>query len=163
MAKDRPSEAQVVQPLSDRTAWFEQIPDQGPIITGTIDIRKTHPALYRVIMLYALACFLLGINFWIFTPTFLVWDQPNELWGSIFILLSVAKVVFLNIHRSLKLVRVTMAFEVGYFMFFALGTSQPPIEGTGSFQLPIMYLWVAAIEYPLLVEPFINQLTARRD
>lgn len=137
--------------------------DDTLVIDGTIDVRKTHPNLYRMIMLLGGTCLLLGLNFLVLNPTFLIFNLPNQIWGISFLLIGTAKIVFLNISRKLVLVRLAMSFAVIYYMLLAIGTSQPFLEGTGSLQLPILYTCIAFIQFVLLLEPFINPWTARRD
>lgn len=127
-----------------------------------IDIRKTHPNLYRLEMVISIMSFMLGLNFIINTPTFLIFDLPNVLWGTIFLVLSSCEVVFLNIIRRLRYVRACMAFSVTYMMFLAAGTTQPFFEGVGSLQLPILYAGVSAARMPLMLEPFINPWTSHQ-
>lgn len=136
--------------------------DQALVVSGHPNLRKTHPNLWRSIMGLAVLNLALGVNFFAFTPTFFVWDQPNELWGSIFLALGISMIVFLNVYRRLRLVRITMALAVGYITFFGLGTMQPAFEGKGSLQLPLLYAGLVALQLPLLLEPFINPWTARR-
>jgi hypothetical protein len=144
------------------TAPSEPDIDEALVVQGAIKLRLTHPNLYRTVMLFAVLSIALGLNFWILAPTFWIYDQPNALWGTIFLVLGIAKIVFLNFYRRLRAVRATMAFAVAYFLFLSVGTSQPFVEGQGSLQLPIVYLFCAVIQIPLLLEPFINPWTAKR-
>lgn len=126
-----------------------------------INVRKTHPNLYWLLMALSLTGIALGLNFIFLQPTFLIFDAPNVLWGTIFLVLSIARVVALNVYRRLRWVRATMAFSAAYMAFLAIGTSQPYIEGSGSLQLPIIYAGMALLQVPLLFEPFVNPETAR--
>lgn len=137
--------------------------DDKLVVNGQIDVRKTHPNLYRMVMTLAVVCLLLGLNFLVLQPTFLIFDMPNVLWGAIFLALGGTKIVFLNVLRRLKLVRIAMAAAVAYFLFLGFGTTQPFVEGEGSLQLPIMYFALALLYLPLLLEPFINPWTASRE
>jgi hypothetical protein len=137
--------------------------DNGLIVNGDISVRRTHPTLYRSTMFLATLNIALGLNFFAFEPTFYVYDQPHELWGTIFIALGVAQIVFLNFYRHLRLMRATMALSMGYMAAFGLGTMQPAFEGKGSLQLPIVYGGFVAFQLALLLEPFINPWTAKRD
>jgi hypothetical protein len=136
--------------------------DVALVVNGTINVRKTHPNLYLNITVFGLLSIALGINFWVLSPTFLIFDFPNWFWGTIFLTLGTVKLFFLNFYRCLKLVRGAMAFAVGYLLFLGLGTMQPFLEGTGSLQLPILYLGCALLQSAVLLEPFINPWTARR-
>jgi hypothetical protein len=150
--------------LTNRTSRFHRVAGQGPVVNGAvIDIRKTHPNLWLLVMTYGGVCTLLGLNFLFLSPTFLLWQTPNYVWGVVFMFLACAKFVFLNVYRNLRLVRLTMAAEVGFMLFIALGATEPFLTGKGSLQLPILYVGMALLELPLLLEPFINPWTARRD
>jgi len=137
--------------------------DNTLVINGSIRVRKTHPNLYRMIMLLAVLCLLLGLNFVVLHPTFLIYDQSNYLWGIIFFVIGTSQIVFLNFYPRLKMVRLSMSISVGYFLFLAMGTCQPFFAGVGSLQLPILYGAMAIIHLPLLFEPFINPWTAERE
>lgn len=130
---------------------------------SAINIHKTHPNLYWLVMILALIDLALGCNFIFLNPTFPIFDAPNEVWGGIFLALGAGKIVSLNFYRRLRLVRGIMAFAVSYIMLLAFGTTQPYLEGVGSLQLPILYAGMAAIQIPLLVEPFVNPWTAKAD
>lgn len=127
-----------------------------------INVRKTHPNLYWLLMFLAATGIALGLNFIFLQPTFLIWDAPNVLWGAIFLVVSVARVVALNVYRRLRWVRATMAFSAAYMAFLAIGTCQPFIEGNGSLQLPIIYAGMALLQVPLMFEPFVNPVTAKQ-
>lgn len=136
--------------------------DEKLIVNGSIYLWHTHPNLYLAVTTLAAINIALGLNFVFLQPTFLIYDSPNLLWGLIFLTLGVGKLVFLNVVRKLKAVRAVMAFAVAYMIFLGVGTTTPFFEGSGSLQLPIMYLSLAALQIPLIVEPFINPWTARR-
>ena len=125
-------------------------------------MRKTHPNFYWVLMLLAATGIALGCNFIFLQPAFLIWDGPNELWGGIFLVISVAKIVALNVYRRLRWLRATMAFTAAYMAFLAVGTAEPYVNGVGSLQLPILYVGLALFQVPLLMEPFVNPETAKQ-
>lgn len=124
-----------------------------------INVRRTHPNLYWLLMVLSVTGIALGANFILLQPTFLIFDAPNVLWGTIFLVSSVARMIALNVYRRLRVVRATMAFSVAYMAFLAIGTGQPFWEGTGSLQLPIIYAGMALLQVPLLAEPFVNPET----
>lgn len=136
--------------------------DQKLVVDGTIDIRRTHPNLYLMVMTLALVDVLLAANFYVLKPTFEVYHTTNWIWGAAFLALGVSKLWFLNVYRSLRAVRMTMACAFSFVIFFAAGTCEPWLDGEGSLQLPIMYLGMALIQVPMLLEPFLNPFTARR-
>jgi hypothetical protein len=150
------------EPALTTAASAPDIDEALVIVDGSIRLSRTHPTLYRTVMLFAVLSIALGLNFWILAPTFWIYDLPNALWGTIFLALGTAKIVFLNFWRRLRAVRAVMAFAVAYFLFLSVGTGQPFVEGQGSLQLPILYLFCAGFQIPLLLEPFINPWTARR-
>lgn len=127
-----------------------------------IDIRKTHPNLYWQEMGLSLVYVLLGLNFIFLHPTFLIFERPNLLWGIVFLVLGGSEAIFLNFYRSPHLVRLCMAFSVGYMLLLCLGATQPFLEGNGSLQNPILYLALMIVQIPLLREPFVNPWTRRK-
>lgn len=146
--------------------------DAGLVVNGSINVRKTHPLIYRGVMATAILFIALGLNFLVgqdvlgllaFAPTFFVWSMPNWVWAAFFLGIGLSKIVFLNLYRNLRLVRLTMAFAIAYLLFFAVGTMQPAFEGKGSLQLPLVYAYIASVLAALLLEPFINPWTAKRD
>lgn len=138
-------------------------------MNGEVNIRKTHPNLFWLVMIQAVAGAALGLNFIGGTlsdgypsPTFPIFGAPNALWGVIFLALSAVRIMSLTIIRRMRLVRALIAFSTVYTMFLAFGTMQPWIEGKGSLQLPILYAAMSALQMPLLLEPFVNPWTAKR-
>lgn len=130
---------------------------------AALDIRKSHPNLYWLVMILAVVNIALGLNFIINQPTFAIFAAPNLLWGLTFLAIGLGKFIALNFYRRLRFVRALMAIAVTYMLFLGLGTMQPFLEGMGSLQLPILYLGIAALQIPLLVEPFINPATKKDD
>jgi hypothetical protein len=128
---------------------------------GLMDLRQLHPNLYFSVMFYACWAILLGVNFLVFTPTYLIFSLPNQLWGSVLLGIGVSELVFLNIRQVLKFVRLSMAASISLCGILAVGTCQPFAEGVGSLQLPIMYAFLAAFQFPLLIEPPVNPWTKR--
>lgn len=114
-------------------------------------------------MCYAVMFAALSVNFYLATPTFLVYHVPNYVWATCFAVLAVGKFVFLNCLYSLVGMRVMTASALSFLLFFAAGTTEPFLLGSGSLQLPIVYFGLAIILFPVLVEPFINPWTALRD
>lgn len=150
--------------LTGDTPASERVVGQLPLLNGkAINVRLTHPSLYRLILLSGVVSIALGLNFMLANPTFKIFGQSNYLWSLIFLLLGMSEVVFLALRRSLQLVRVSLALSFVYIAFIGLGTMKPFIDGTGSLQLPILYFGWAFLQAGALLEPFINPLTARRD
>lgn len=130
---------------------------------GAIDIRKTHPNLYWLVMTLAFIEIALGLNFIILHPTFPIYGASNYIWGVIFLMIGFGKIVALNVYRRLRLVRAIMASAAFYMLFLSLGATQPFLEGVGSLQNPILYAGLAAVQIRLLVEPIWNPVTAKVD
>lgn len=159
-----PQDPQLVPTLTDKTPTSDRVEGQAAVIDGrTVNVRKTHPNLWRSVMAYAAINALLGLNFILLHPTFLIYETSNYVWGGTFLTLAAAKIVFLNLYRHLGAVRVAMAAEIAFMFFIAVGATEPFLDGIGSLQNPILYVGLAVLELPLLLEPFINPWTARRD
>jgi len=137
--------------------------DEVLIVKGSINVRKTHPNLYLAVSTLALISVALGFNFWVFNPAFAVYGASNRIWGTIFLAIGIGKFVFLNLYRHLPLLRATMACAVAFMLFFGAGTLEPVLRGEASAQLFILYVGLSVLQIPLLIEPFINPWTARRD
>lgn len=106
---------------------------------------------------------LLAVNFWTSNPTFNPYDIPKNLIGVVFAALGVYQLVFLNVFHSLPRVRFGLAVSLGWLMFWGLSNTQQALAGNASFQLPILYVALAALHLPLLVEAPVNPMTQREE
>lgn len=124
-------------------------------------LRHTHPNLYRSLMTVALIFVGLGLNF-LFgpPPTFRQYNLSPDAIGSGFLALGSANLLFLNVYKNLNAVRVVLILGIFYMILWGVGTTQTAFEGTSSFQLCILYFGLAALQAPLLLEPFFNPVTA---
>jgi hypothetical protein len=125
-----------------------------------VRLRDTHPNLYRSLMTVALIFVALGFNFLLTTPTFQQYDIPKNYIGTGFLALGLGNLLFLNLRRNLKAVRMLLIVGIAYMLFWGVGTTQTFFEGTSSLQLCILYFGLAALQAPLLLEPFFNPVTA---
>lgn len=126
-----------------------------------INIWKTHPNLYYMLMGLAVGFALLGLTFAFTTPTFNPLSIPYPIVGTVFFVLGIAKIVFLNFYRRLNVVRVLMAIEIFVAVGWGLGSAITWGQRLSSPQLSILYLLLAFIEYRLQLEPVINPLTKK--
>lgn len=124
-----------------------------------VNIRLTHPALYRSIRNLALGCIALAINFWTSHPTFTPLSIPNVVTGTVFAVLGVTQLVYLCVVRDLRWVRRVFAAVIGVNLVWGLINTQQWINGRASLQLPIYILIVAAQARPWLVEAPVNPMT----
>lgn len=124
------------------------------------NLRATHPNLYRALMTIGVIEFALGLNFLLTTPTFEQFNIPKNVIGAGFLVLGLGFLVFLNVRRSLRTVRVLLIVGIGYMLFWGVGTTETFFKGESSLQLCILYFGLAAIQAPLLLEPFFNPVTA---
>jgi len=127
-----------------------------------VNIRKSHPALYHSIMTFGLMSIALAVNFWTSNPTFNPYGIPKSLVGAVFFLLGSSKLIFLNIFRDLRIVRVILALSISFHLFWGACSSQQSFDGKASFQLPILYIALAVLQMPLLVEAPVNPMTEKR-
>lgn len=123
------------------------------------NIFKTHPNLYISITIMAVMFIALAINFFSFKPTFSPYGLSNHLIGAVFLTLGIGKLVFLNLYRNLKLVRIIIAVGMAFLLFWGISNTQQAFAGKASFQLPILLVSLAALQFPLLVEPTVNPIT----
>jgi hypothetical protein len=130
---------------------------------NSINLRLSHPNLYRSIMTFAMLSIALGLNFLLTKPTFNPYNIPYWIIGVIFVSLGSLKIVFLNAWRNLRLIRYVMAGEVAFMIFWGTGTSITFFQGKTSLQLFILYVGMAVFEVFLMIEPFFNPMTAQKD
>jgi len=104
----------------------------------------------------------LGVNFWISTPAFSPFGINKNLVGVVFFLLGTAKLVFLSVFRSLRMVRLGLAISIFVMTAWGLSNVQQFINGFTSLQLPILYLTLAALQYILLIESPVNPMTEKK-
>lgn len=126
-----------------------------------VNIRRTHPALYRSIMTLSIMSVGLAANFWTSTPTFTPYGINKNLVGAIFFTLGIYQLFFLNVWRDLRKVRIGLAFSLGWILFWGISNTQQAFAGDASFQLPILLISVAVLHLPLLVESPVNPMTQR--
>lgn len=125
----------------------------------TVDIRQSHPNLYRSIMVFSFIYIGLGLNFLLTTPTFNPYMIPYEFIGLLFLSLGMLKIVLLNLIRDLVWLRRIMAAEIIVSLWWGIGASITFFRGQTSLQLPILYAGLSLLEVFLLLEPFVNPLT----
>lgn len=137
------------------------IPNRGGRSHDRVRIRATHPALYRSILILAIMSMALAVNFWFSNPTFSPLGIPKNVVGGIFVLLGVSQFVFLNVFHNLRMVRLILAVSLGWFCFWGLINTIQFFAGNASLQLPILYVFLAILHLPLLVEAPVNPTTKR--
>lgn len=128
-----------------------------------VNIRHTHPGLYHSIMTLGVMSVALAVNFWGSNPTFNPYGISKDLIGGIFFILGVSQLVFLNVFRDLRKVRLVLAASVSFMFFWGASNAQQSFAGEASFQLPILYLALAILQIPLLIEPPVNPMTHREE
>ncbi len=112
-------------------------------------------------MVLAVMSLALALNFWTSSPTFNPFDINKNLIGAVFLMLGVWHLVFLNLVHSLRLVRIGSALSIFFLSAWGLGNAQQSLAGKASFQLPILYLALAALHYFQLLEPPVNPMTKK--
>lgn len=127
-----------------------------------INIRKTHPGLYHMIMTLCVMRVALAFNFWYSNPTFNPLGVSKNIVGVIFFVLGASQLIFLNVYRDLRLVRIVMMVSIIVMMFWGLTNTQQYFQGNASLQLPILYVALAIVQVPLLIESPVNPMTERK-
>lgn len=127
-----------------------------------VKIRYTHPALYRSIMTLSLLSVALAVNFWTSNPTFNPYDIPKDIIGAVFGVLGVSQFLFLNVFHDLRKVRLGLAISLVFMFFWGISNAQQSLAGNASFQLPILYVALAVLHVPLLVEAPVNPTTEKQ-
>lgn len=126
-----------------------------------VDIRRTHPGLYHGLMTYGCVQVAAGFNLWYSDPTFNPYDIPKNLIGTIFFALGAGLLVFLNVHRDLRKVRLVLAVAIGFAFFWGISNTQQFFAGKASLQLPIWIVGMSIAQIPWLIESPRNPMTER--
>lgn len=126
-----------------------------------VNLRKSHPTLYHSIVTLSLMRVALALNFWTSDPTFNPWGIPKNLVGLVFFMLGAWQLIFLHVWRDLRKIRLVLALSAGVMLGWGLVNTQQSFDGKASFQLPIMYVAVAALQLMLLLEAPVNPMTEK--
>lgn len=127
-----------------------------------LEIRKTHPALYRTLMAHGIMAIALALNFWFSNPTFNPYGISKNIIGIIFFVSGFSQIIFLNILRDLRLVRLNLAASISWTFFWGVSNAQQFFDGKASLQLPILYVALSILQIPLLVESPVNPMTEKK-
>lgn len=127
-----------------------------------VNLRKSHPGLFRSILTVAFMGLGLGLNFWFTQPTFDPYGVNKDLIGTIFATLGISQLVFLVILRNLKMVRLTLTVSISWMMFWGLSNTQQYFAGNASLQLPMLFITISILQIPLLIESPVNPFTEKR-
>lgn len=124
------------------------------------NLRNTNPNLYRSLLTIALIYVALGFNFLLTVPTFEQYGIPKNVIGAGFLAQGIAYLLLLHVHRNLGVVRMLLIFSIAYMLFWGVGTTETFFQGKSSLQLCILYFGLAALQAPVLLEPYFNPVTA---
>lgn len=127
-----------------------------------VKIRKTHPSLYRALMVIGVMGVALGFNFWFSNPTFNPYGISKNIIGTIFFLLGFSQIVFLNIFHNLRMVRLNLATSISWMFFWGVSNSAQFFAGRASLQLPILFITISILQIPLLTESPVNPMTEKK-
>lgn len=130
--------------------------------TKRLNLRKSHPGLYHSIFTVASMGVALAINFWFSNPTFNPYGIDKNIIGTIFALIGISQFVFLVMVRDLRMVRLMLAVSLSWMMFWGLSNTQQFFAGRSSAQLPILFITVAIMQIPLLIEAPVNPFTRKK-
>lgn len=126
-----------------------------------VRIRNTHPALYRSILTLSVMSVALAVNFWTSNPTFNPLGISKNIIGGVFFALGTSQFTCLNVLHNLRMVRLLLAVSLSFMFFWGAVNSLQSFAGNASFQLPILYVALAVIHVPLLIESPVNPMTRR--
>ena len=104
----------------------------------------------------------LAFNFWFARPTFNPYGLPKEYVGVVFFLLGSSQLLFLNVFRDLRAVRLALAVSISFMFFWGASNSLQFFAGKSSLQLPILYVAISILQIPLLVEAPVNPMTEKK-
>lgn len=128
-----------------------------------INIRLTHPNLWRSILTFAFIYIGLGFNFLFTNPPFNPYNIDKIIIGLIFLSLGLSKILFLIFVRNLKWLRLMITLGIIFTIFWGVGTSITFFQGKTSLQLFILYIGMGFLNTFLLIEPTINILSKPKD
>lgn len=124
-----------------------------------VNLRLTHPTLYRSALVFSLISVGLGLNFLLTKPTFNPFGIDKAITGSIFLMLGSFKLVSVVFIQSLKAIRASMAVCGAWMMLWGLGTSITFFTGQTSLQLFVLYSGLTTLQVLWCFEPFLNPAT----
>lgn len=132
-------------------------------ITQRVSMRKSHPNLYKAFMVFSIMFIALAINLYLTKPTFAPYGLPKDAIATVFLVLGVSKIIFLNFYHNLKVVRLLVAIATAFMVFWGVSNTQQAFAGKASFQLPILFVSLAILNLFLLIEPASNPMTSNSD
>lgn len=135
---------------------------ESPDTVHTVILRKSHPALYRSIMIIGIGVLLLALNLWFYKPTFQPLDIPFRAVSLGFLLIGISLLVFLNLFHKLSYVRITLTISIGFMLFWGGINTIQVFDGKASFQLPVLFLILVAVQAVWLIESPVNPMTEKR-
>lgn len=128
-----------------------------------VNIRLTHPLVYKLLTAFAVLFVLLAVNFWTSNPTFNPFDINKNWVGAVFLVLGGWQLFWLNAIHNLGMVRLGTSTVVGFAVAWGGGNLQQTFAGKASFQLPLVFFFaIAAVHWLILQEPVFNPLTAEQ-
>lgn len=125
-----------------------------------VSLRKTHPNLFIALIIFSLTSIALSLNFFFSKPTFNPYGIDKEIVALVFFVMGSSKLIALTVYHNLKIVRLTVAVAIGVLLFWGISNTQQAFQGKSSFQLPILYIALALLQVPMLVEPRTNPMTS---
>jgi len=130
-------------------------------VANGISLRKSHPNLFRSLLTLAIMLSALGVNFFVKAPAFNPYGISRFVVGFVFLVLGMSQIIVLTVFHRLPVVRFLAAVSVSVMICWGIANSQQAFQGKTSFQLPILYLALGALQIPLLIEPRINPINIR--
>lgn len=129
-------------------------------VVKSVSLRTTHPNLFRALLTVAIMQVGLAANFFARTPAFIPYGMSRYWPAGVFLVIGVSQIVVLTMWHNLRGVRMVAAWSLAVMLCWGIVNTRQAFEGQASFQLPIVYLGLGALQLPLLIEPRFNPLTA---
>lgn len=127
-----------------------------------VNLRKSHPGFYHAIMTFGLIQLAAAVNMWFYTPTFQPYDISKYVIAMMYAALGAGLLVFLNVRRDLRKVRVVLAVSIGWSFFWGIANTQQWLAGNSSLQLPIWIVGASILMIPWLIESPVNPMTEQK-
>lgn len=137
------------------------VPDRGGTNHVRVNIRLTHPTLYRGITLFALMSVAAAVSYWFGpAPTFNPYDIDRNLVAALFFVYGTWQLLFLNIHYLL-MVRIGLLFAFVLMGAWGVANTHQGFAGNASFFLPIVLGGIAGVHLIWLIESPVNPMMRR--
>lgn len=127
-----------------------------------LNLRKSHPGMFRSLTWFGIVQVAAGVNLWFSSPTFNPHNISKYVIASVYFVLGVSLLFFLNLRRDLRKIRLIVAISIAWSFFWGIANTQQFLNGNASLQLPIWIIGMTIAQIPWLVESPVNPMTEQK-